>query len=162
GGHLTGRFCQVGGHLTGRFWRRPAMSSRADHDPRGLEIGARRLAAHAGGLFDTAERPAQPPQSPNLLSRVVSQDVGHADGRAWARPSRQRLGALLSHWPVFSCPRPAGFGCPPRSLPAPRRLLSRDSELGDDSDVSVPVSLAWRICMTARGTAASVWQGPPI
>src|SRR5262249_16914912 len=83
--------------------------------PRALKVGARRLAANAGRLFDAAERPAEPPQRQNLLSLVVSQDVGHADGTAWARPSRQRLGAVLSHWPVFRCPRLAGFGCPRRT-----------------------------------------------
>jgi hypothetical protein len=47
------------------------VTSRADDDPRGFEIGARRLAAHADGLFDAAERPAEPPQSQNLLSLVL-------------------------------------------------------------------------------------------
>src|SRR5262249_42799548 len=104
-----------GGHLTGRFWRRPAMTSRADADPGGLEIGARRLAAHAGGLFNAAERPAEPPQRQNLLSLVVSQDICHADGRAWAQPSRQCLGGgVLSQGRGLRWPRLAGLGCPPR------------------------------------------------
>src|SRR5262249_21255046 len=37
-------------------------------------------------------------------------------GRARSPPSRQRLGALLPHWPVFRCRRLAGFGCPPRDI----------------------------------------------
>src|SRR6266545_1443265 len=72
----------VGGHLTGRLWQGSAAPGRADCDPGGLEIGARRLATDAGRLFDTPERPAQPPQGQNLLLSVVSQDVGHADGES--------------------------------------------------------------------------------
>jgi hypothetical protein len=110
GGHLTGRIRRVGGHPTGRFWRRPAPAGRADRDPSGLEIGARRLPPDAGRLFDTTERPAQLPQSENLLLLVVPQDVGHPGGEPQAPPPRQRPGALLPHWPVFRCRRLAGFG----------------------------------------------------
>ncbi len=35
-------------------------------------------------------------------------------GRPQPPRRRQRLGARLPHWPVFRCPRLAGFGCPPR------------------------------------------------
>src|SRR5207253_6135433 len=104
----------VGGHLTGRFWWRPPAAGRADRDSGGLEIAARRLATNAGRLFDAAERPAQPPQSENLLPLVIPQDVGHSGGEPCAPPPRQRLGTALLHWPVFRCPRLAGFGCPPR------------------------------------------------
>ena len=62
------------------------MPSRPDRDPRGLEVGTRRLTTDAGQLFDPAERPAQPPQSENLLFPVVSQDVGHADGQSTRSP----------------------------------------------------------------------------
>jgi hypothetical protein len=40
-------------------------------------------------------------------------------GRPQPPRRRQRLGARLPHWPVFSCPRLAGFGCPPRPRPPP-------------------------------------------
>ena len=93
GGHLTGRVCRVGGHPTGRFWRWPPAARRADRDPGGLEIGARRLAPDARRLFDAAQRPAQPPQSENLLLLVVPQDVGHPGGGPQVPPPRQRPGA---------------------------------------------------------------------
>src|SRR5437867_7975662 len=57
---------------------------RADRDSGGLEIAARRLATNAGRLFDAAERPAQPPQSENLLPLVIPQDIGHSGGEPCA------------------------------------------------------------------------------
>ena len=114
GGPLTGRICRVGGHRTGRFWRWPGPARPADRDPSRLEIGARRLATDSRRLFNAAERPAQPPQSENLLLSVVPQDVGHSGGRPQGPLPRQRPGASLPHWPGFRCPRLAGFGCPPR------------------------------------------------
>ena len=95
----------VGGHLTGRFWWRPPAAGRADRDSGGLEIAARRLATNAGRLFDAAERPAQPPQSENLLPLVIPQDVGHSGGEPCAPPPRQRLGTALLHWPVLGVHR---------------------------------------------------------
>jgi hypothetical protein len=125
GGHLTGRFCRVGGHRTGRlWWRRPALPGRADRDPGGLEVGARRLATDAGRPFDAAERPAEPAQSENLLPLIVSQDVGHPGGE----PHRSRRVNVLGRryltgrfssvhdWPVLTVHRGRGrpFGLPDR------------------------------------------------
>jgi hypothetical protein len=72
------------------------MTSRPDDDPRGLEVGTGRLAAHARRLFDAA-RPSEPPQCENLLSLVVSQDVGHADGESTLSPvASTSWGAAIS------------------------------------------------------------------
>ncbi len=62
------------------------MPSRSDRDPRGLEIGAGRLATDAGRLFDAAERPSEPPHGENLLFLIVFQDVGHTDGETTLAP----------------------------------------------------------------------------
>jgi hypothetical protein len=79
-GPVPGRFCRVGGHPTGRIWRRPAVARRPDRDPGGFEVRARRLATDPGRQFDATERPAEPPQSENLVPLIVSQDVGHPGG----------------------------------------------------------------------------------
>jgi hypothetical protein len=112
GGHLSGRICQVGGHLTGPFWRRPAdrrsPSRRAD----------------AGRLLDAAERPAEPPQSENLLPFVVSQDVGHADGEStlsavastsWGSGYLSGRFSGVDDWPVLGVhrgERKSKWSCP--------------------------------------------------
>src|SRR3989441_8164120 len=104
GGH-AGSSARLGGRargsvdtsLAGFGWRPPA-AGRADRDSGGLEIAARRLATNAGRLFDAAERPAQPPQSENLLPLVIPQDVGHSGRGSCAPPPRPRLGTGLLYW----------------------------------------------------------------
>ncbi|PYN88567.1 MAG: hypothetical protein DMD89_35905 [Candidatus Rokuibacteriota bacterium] len=58
-----------------------------------------------------------------MLPLVIPQDVGHSGGEPCAPPPRQRLGTALLHWPVFRCPRLAGFGCPPRAMGTKRPLF---------------------------------------
>jgi len=82
---------RVGGHPYGRFCRRVAPAPRGPHgEPGGLEVGAGRLAPHAGRRFDVAQRPAQAAQGNDLLFRRVAQDVGHAAQGALLPPPRQR------------------------------------------------------------------------
>ena len=105
-----GRVCcgRVGGHLPGngrfcRLCRRPPWA--ADRQPRRLQIGADRLAAAPGRLFDAPERPSQAPKRQDLLSLLVAQDVAHP-GEGPCRPCRRQR---LSRGPLM-----AGFGCRPR------------------------------------------------
>ena len=106
-----GRVCcgRVGGHLPGngrfcRLCRRPPWA--ADRQPRRLQIGADRLAAAPGRLFDAPERPSQAPKRQDLLSLLVAQDVAHP-GEGPCRPCRRQR---LSRGPLM-----AGFGCRPRT-----------------------------------------------
>ena len=102
-----GRVCcgRVGGHLPGngrfcRLCRRPPWA--ADRQPRRLQIGADRLAAAPGRLFDAPERPSQAPKRQDLLSLRVAQDVAHP-GEGPCRPCRrQRLsrGPLMAGFQV--------------------------------------------------------------
>jgi hypothetical protein len=51
----------------------PPAARLADRDAGGPEIGAGRLASHAGRLFDATERPPQPSQGENRLLPVIPQ-----------------------------------------------------------------------------------------
>ena len=106
------RFCvarrersEVGGHLTGRLWWRPPTAGRANRDPGAPEIRARRLATDAGGVFNTAERPSQPPQCEDLLLPIFPQEIGHPGGEPRASPPRQCPEVALPHWPVLGVHR---------------------------------------------------------
>ena len=81
--------------VAGRPWA-------ADRQPRRLQIGADRLAAAPGRLFDAPERPSQAPKRQDLLSLLVAQDVAHP-GEGPCRPCRrQRLsrGPLMAGFQV--------------------------------------------------------------
>ena len=98
-----GRVCcgRVGGHLPGngrfcRLCRRPPWA--ADRQPRRLQIGADRLAAAPGRLFDAPERPSQAPKRQDLLSLLVAQDVAHP-GEGPCRPCRRQR---LSRGPLMA------------------------------------------------------------
>ena len=121
----------VGRHRGGRFWRRAGLSRGAHRDPGHLQIGARRLPADARRLFNSPERPAQPPQGDHLLALLDAQDVGHPGGERDAHRRCQRPGAGapggrfsgVDHWPVLGvdrgCTRPSAFG--PITTPATRK-----------------------------------------
>ena len=112
-----GRVCcgRVGGHLPGngrfcRLCRRPPWA--ADRQPRRLQIGADRLAAAPGRLFDAPERPSQAPKRQDLLSLLVAQDVAH-HGEGPCRPCRrQRLsrGPLMAGFQVSINGRAVSIG----------------------------------------------------
>ena len=101
-----GRVCcgRVGGHLPGngrfcRLCRRPPWA--ADRQPRRLQIGADRLAAAPGRLFDAPERPSQAPKRQDLLSLLVAQDVAHpGEGPCPCRRQRLSRGPLMAGFHV--------------------------------------------------------------
>jgi len=76
GGQLRAK---VGDHLIGRFCRRlpSPTAGRPKSDLGGFQIGGRRLTTNAGILLDSPQRPAQPPQSDDLLFLFFVQDVTH-------------------------------------------------------------------------------------
>ena len=70
----------------------------AGRQPRRLQIGADRLAAAPGRLFDAPERPSQAPKRQDLLSLLVAQDVAHP-GEGPCRPCRRQR---LSRGPLMA------------------------------------------------------------
>jgi hypothetical protein len=50
---------------------------RSKGDPGGLQTGSRRFAPNTGVPLDAPQRPAQPPQSEDLLFLFFGQDVTH-------------------------------------------------------------------------------------
>ena len=117
-----GRVCcgRVGGHLPGngrfcRLCRRPPWA--ADRQPRRLQIGADRLAAAPGRLFDAPERPSQAPKRQDLLSLLVAPRRCSSRRRTMSslpastsqsRPVNGRF-SRVHKWPVLGVARGRGW-----------------------------------------------------
>jgi hypothetical protein len=95
-GRVAGRFWASArvGRWTPRWPDLPAAPAparrRAHRHPGGLEVGTRRLPAHARRLLDAPQGPAQLAQRHHLLLLLVAQDVGHPGGGPWPARRRQR------------------------------------------------------------------------
>ena len=159
-----GRWCRggiarVGRHplRRGRFCRRLPAARRADRHVRRLEVRARRLPTHAGGLLDPAERPAQPPQRNHLLSFLGTQDIAHPNGGPAARRLRQRLGTRrrdgrfsgVDHWPVLGVDR---------GVISPRRVAHTFGVMASCVD---PAVTRFRVRLCGADCAAFAPTRPP-
>ncbi len=110
GAHRIGRR-RVGGHQHrgGRIWRRPlghASTLPAHRNPGGRQVPTDRLAADTGRLLDLSARPAESPQSLDLVLCGLGQDGAY--GRTTIQvvlpstPQRPRRGGRFSGvhgWP---------------------------------------------------------------
>ena len=117
------RAAKVGGHLTGRIW----LGGRRRRGRRtGIPAAFRyTLAVSRRTPVAASMRRSGQPSRPNARTCCCLSSpkmLAMSAGRPQSPRRRQRLGAPLPHWPVFRCPRLAGFGCPPRP---PNRASAR-------------------------------------
>jgi hypothetical protein len=83
---------------------------RPHRDTGSFQIRRGSFAPNSAGWLNAPQRPSEPAQRDDLLFLFFGQDIHPR------RVTLRHVNVLdqLSRWPLFRCPRMAGFGCPPR------------------------------------------------